>query len=275
MNQTKKDLLKEVASNIRLGALECVYSAASGHPGGSLSIADVLAYLYFEKMNINPENPKDPNRDRFVLSKGHASPALYSALANKGYFSKDLLKTFRNKDSILQGHPDMKNVPGIDMSTGSLGQGISAACGMALTGKVSNSNWRVYTILGDGECEEGQVWEAAMFASHYKLDNLLAFVDFNGLQIDGPVTEVINPTPIDEKFKAFGWNVVLADGHDFDSIENAVEQCEKVKGKPSVIVLKTVKGRGVSFMENKVEWHGSAPNAEQYEIAVSDIKSVM
>lgn len=275
MNQTKKDMLKEAASNIRLGALECVYSANSGHPGGSLSIADVLAYLYFEKMNINPENPKDPNRDRFVLSKGHACPAVYSALANRGFFSKDLLKTFRNKDSILQGHPDMKNVPGIDMSTGSLGQGISAACGMALTGKTSDAKWRVYTILGDGECEEGQVWEAAMFAAHYKLDNLLAFVDFNGLQIDGPVTEVINPTPIDEKFKAFGWNVVLADGHDFDSIENAVSECEKVKGKPSVIVMKTVKGKGVSFMENKVEWHGSAPNAEQYETAVSDIKSVM
>ncbi len=275
MNQTKKDLLAQAASNIRLGALECVYSANSGHPGGSLSIADVLAYLYFEKMNINPENSKDPERDRFVLSKGHACPAVYSALAHKGFFSKELLKTFRNKDSILQGHPDMKNVPGIDMSTGSLGQGISAACGMALTGKVSNSNWRVYTILGDGECEEGQVWEAAMFAAHYKLDNLLAFVDFNGLQIDGPVTEVINPTPFDEKFKAFGWNVVLADGHDFDSIEKAVSECEKVKGKPSVIVLKTIKGKGVSFMENKVEWHGTAPNAEQYETAVAEIKSLM
>ena len=272
MNETKKNLLKEMAAKIRLGALECVFNANSGHPGGSLSVADLLSYLYFEKMNINPEKSDDEDRDRFVLSKGHTSPALYSALAHRGYFSPDLLKTFRREVSILQGHPDMKNVPGVDMSTGSLGLGISAACGMALSAKVSGKAYRVYTVLGDGECEEGQVWEAAMFASHYKLDNLIAFVDFNGLQIDGPIVDVINPTPFDEKFKAFGWNVCVIDGHDFDEIDNAVNACLGIKDKPSVIIMKTVKGKGVSFMENEVEWHGSAPNAEQYEIAVSDIK---
>ena len=275
MNETKKNLLKEMAAKIRLGALECVFSANSGHPGGSLSIADLMAYLYFEKMNVDPQNPNNPDRDRFVLSKGHTSPALYSALAHKGFFSTDLLKTFRTEGSILQGHPDMKNVPGVDMSTGSLGLGISAACGMALSAKVSEKSYRVYTAIGDGECEEGQVWEAAMFASHYKLDNLIAFVDFNGLQIDGPIVDVINPTPFDEKFKAFGWNVCVIDGHDFDEIDNAVNACLEVKGKPSVIIMKTVKGKGVSFMENEVEWHGSAPNAEQYEIAVADIKKSM
>jgi len=275
MNETKKNLLKEMAAKIRLGALECVFNANSGHPGGSLSIADLMSYLYFEKMNIDPKNPDDPDRDRFVLSKGHTSPALYAALAHKGYFSTDLLKTFRREGSILQGHPDMKNVPGVDMSTGSLGLGISAACGMALSAKVSGKSYRVYTALGDGECEEGQVWEAAMFASHYKLDNLIAFLDFNGLQIDGPIVEVINPTPFDEKFKAFGWNVCIIDGHDFDEIDNAVNACLEVKDKPSVIIMKTVKGKGVSFMENEVEWHGSAPNAEQYEIAVADIKKTM
>ncbi len=275
MNETKKNLLKEMAAKIRLGALECVFNANSGHPGGSLSIADLMSYLYFEKMNIDPKNPDDPDRDRFVLSKGHTSPALYAALAHKGYFSTDLLKTFRREGSILQGHPDMKNVPGVDMSTGSLGLGISAACGMALSAKVSGKSYRVYTALGDGECEEGQVWEAAMFASHYKLDNLIAFLDFNGLQIDGPIVEVINPTPFDEKFKAFGWNVCIIDGHDFDEIDNAVNACLEVKDKPSVIIMKTVKGKCVSFMENEVEWHGSAPNAEQYEIAVADIKKTM
>ncbi len=271
MNESKKKFLTETAAKIRLGALECVYSANSGHPGGSLSVADLLSYLYFEKMNVNPECPKDPSRDRFVLSKGHASPALYSTLALKGYFSTELLKTFRKEGSILQGHPDMKNIPGVDISTGSLGLGISAACGMALSAKVSGEKYRVYTALGDGECEEGQVWEAAMFASHYKLDNLIAFVDFNGLQIDGPIVDVINPTPIDEKFKSFGWNVLVADGHDFDAIDDAVNTCLNIKGKPSVIVLKTVKGKGVSFMENQVEWHGTAPNSEQYEKAVAEI----
>jgi len=275
MNENKKKLLREMATKIRLGALECVFSANSGHPGGSLSIADLLAYLYFEKMNIDPENPKMESRDRFVLSKGHTSPALYSALALRGFFSTDLLKTFRTEDSILQGHPDMKGVPGVDMSTGSLGLGISAACGMALSAKVSGDSYRVYTALGDGESEEGQVWEAAMFASHYQLDNLIAFLDFNGLQIDGPIEEVIGPAPFDEKFKAFGWNVVCVDGHDFDAIDDAVASCEKVKGKPSIIILKTVKGKGVSFMENEVEWHGSAPNAEQYEKAVLELKSTL
>ncbi len=275
MNQNKKEFLCQMAAKVRLGVLECVYSANSGHPGGSLSIADALTYLYFEKMNVNPENPSDPDRDRFVLSKGHTSPALYSVLANKGFFSPDLLKTFRSEDTILQGHPDMKNVPGVDMSTGSLGLGISAACGMALSAKISYKDYRVYTALGDGECEEGQVWEAAMFAAHYKLDNLIAFLDFNGLQIDGPIAEVINPAPFDEKFKAFGWNVCMVDGHDFDAIDDAVNSCMSVKGKPSLIILKTVKGKGVSFMENSVEWHGTAPNAEQYEAAVLEIKKTL
>jgi len=275
MNECKKEELRVTAQKIRLGALECVYSANSGHPGGSLSIADLLAYLYFEKMNVFSDDPKNENRDRFVLSKGHTAPALYTTLALKGFFSTDLLKTFRKEGSILQGHPDMKNVPGVDMSTGSLGQGISAACGMALSGKVSNKSYRVYSIMGDGELEEGQVWEAAMFAAHYKLDNLTAFVDFNGLQIDGKVVEVMNPTPIDEKFKAFGWNVIVIDGHNFDEIENAVSSAEATKGKPTVIICNTVKGKGVSFMENKAEWHGSAPNKEQYETAVAEISATI
>lgn len=275
MNETKKEQLRVIAQKIRLGALECVYSANSGHPGGSLSIADILAYLYFEKMNVDPAKPDDDNRDRFVLSKGHTAPALYTALALKGFFSTELLKTFRKEGSILQGHPDMKNVPGVDVSTGSLGLGISMACGIALSGKVSKKSYRTYTILGDGELEEGQVWEAAMFASHYKLDNLLAFVDFNGLQIDGKVTDVMNPTPIDEKFKAFGWNVYVIDGHSFDEIEKAVNDAETVKGKPSVIICKTTKGKGVSFMEDRAEWHGSAPNKEQYETAVAEIQATI
>ncbi len=275
MNETKKEQLRVIAQKIRLGALECVYSANSGHPGGSLSIADILAYLYFEKMNVDPAKPDDDNRDRFVLSKGHTAPALYTALALKGFFSTELLKTFRKEGSILQGHPDMKNVPGVDVSTGSLGLGISMACGIALSGKVSEKSYRTYTILGDGELEEGQVWEAAMFASHYKLDNLLAFVDFNGLQIDGKVTDVMNPTPIDEKFKAFGWNVYVIDGHSFDEIEKAVNDAETVKGKPSVIICKTTKGKGVSFMEDRAEWHGSAPNKEQYETAVAEIQTTI
>lgn len=275
MNESKREELRVIAQKIRLGALECVYSANSGHPGGSLSIADILAYLYFSKMNVDPADPKNDNRDRFVLSKGHTAPALYTALALKGYFSTDLLKTFRKEGSILQGHPDMKNVPGVDISTGSLGLGVSTACGMALSAKVSKKDYRVYTILGDGEIEEGQVWEAAMFAAHYKLDNLLAFVDFNGLQIDGKVTEVMNPTPIDEKFKAFGWNVYVINGHDFDEIEKAVNDAETIKGKPSVIICNTVKGKGVSFMEDKAEWHGSAPNKEQYETAVAEISATI
>lgn len=264
--------LMNAASEIRQGALTAVYSAASGHPGGSLSIADILAYLYFEEMNIDPKNPSMPDRDRFVLSKGHASPAIYATLAARGFFPKEDLKTFRHKDSYLQGHPDMKKVPGIDMSTGSLGLGISAACGMALSGKISEKKYRVWSIVGDGESEEGQVWEAAMFAAHYGLNNLCVFVDFNGLQIDGPVTEVMNPTPLDEKFKAFGWNVLVIDGHDFDQIAQAVANA-KSSTKPTAVICKTVKGKGVSFMENSVKWHGSAPNQEQYEQGMKELQN--
>ncbi len=270
MQEARIKELQKIANNIRMGALECVYSANSGHPGGSLSIADIMSYLFFEKMNIDPKNPKWEDRDRFVLSKGHTAPALYATLANRGYFSTDLLKTFRQADSILQGHPDMKGVPGVDMSTGSLGLGISAACGMALSGKISGKNYKVYSIMGDGEQEEGQVWEAAMFAAHYKLNNLCAFVDFNGLQIDGDITKVMNPTPLDEKYKAFGWNVEVINGHDFNEIEKAVKASE-ASDKPTVIISKCVKGKGVSFMENQASWHGTAPNKEQYEQAVAEI----
>ncbi len=264
--------LAGIAAEIRKGALTAVYSASSGHPGGSLGIADILAYLYFEEMNVDPKNPKDPDRDRFVLSKGHTSPALYAALAERGFFPKEDLKTFRHKDSYLQGHPDMKHIPGVDMSTGSLGLGISAACGMALSAKISEKKYRVWTILGDGESEEGQVWEAAMFAAHYGLNNLCAFVDFNGLQIDGPVTEVMNPTPLDKKFEAFGWNVITIDGHDFDQIEKAVNAA-KTSSKPTAVIAKTIKGKGVSYMENAVSWHGSAPNKEQYELGMKELEA--
>ena len=264
--------LARIAAEIRKGALTAVYSASSGHPGGSLGIADILAYLYFEEMNVDPKNPKDPDRDRFVLSKGHTSPALYATLAERGFFPREDLKTFRHKDSYLQGHPDMKHIPGVDMSTGSLGLGISAACGMALPAKISEKKYRVWTILGDGESEEGQVWEAAMFAAHYGLNNLCAFVDFNGLQIDGPVTEVMNPTPLDKKFEAFGWNVITIDGHDFDQIEKAVNAA-KTSSKPTAVIAKTIKGKGVSYMENAVSWHGSAPNKEQYELGMKELEA--
>ena len=273
MEQTKLAMLKEKAREIRLGALEGVFNAASGHPGGSLSISDILAYLYFAEMNIDPADPKKADRDRFVLSKGHTAPALYATLAAKGYFGKENLKTLRHVDSFLQGHPDMKHTPGVDMSSGSLGLGISAAAGMALSAKITGDSYRVYTILGDGESEEGQVWEAAMFSAHYKLDNLCAFIDWNGLQIDGKVTEVMNPTPLDEKFAAFGWNVLVIDGHDFDQIAAACEAAKACKGKPTAIVCKCVKGKGVSFMENQVGWHGTAPNDEQYAAAVAEIKA--
>ena len=263
--------LQKIALEIRKGALTAVYTAASGHPGGSLGIAELLAYLYFEEMHVDPKNPKDPDRDRFVLSKGHTSPALYAALAEKGFFPKEDLKTFRQKDSYLQGHPDMKHIPGVDMSTGSLGQGISAACGMALSGKISEKKYRVWTILGDGECEEGQVWEAAMFAAHYGLNNLCAFVDFNGLQIDGPVTEVMNPTPLDTKFAAFGWNTLVIDGHDFDQIALAVEAAKR-SAKPTAVICKTIKGKGISYMENVCSWHGSAPKTEQYEQGMRELE---
>ena len=271
MDKAKLSNLHNIAQEIRKGALTEVYSANSGHPGGSLSIADILAYLYFEKMNIDPANPKCEDRDRLVLSKGHTAPALYAALAERGYFSKDLLPTFRNTNSILQGHPDMKGVPGVDMSTGSLGQGISVACGMAKSAKIFGNNYKTYAVLGDGELEEGQVWEAAMFAAHYKLDNLCAFIDFNGLQIDGDITKVMNPTPIDEKFLSFGWNVIVIDGHDFAMIEDAVKHAENCKGKPTAIICRCVKGKGVSFMENEASWHGTAPNKDQYEQAIAEL----
>lgn len=271
MNAEKIKKLSLSATNIRKMALEAIHSANSGHPGGSLSAADILAYLYMEEMNVNPQNPKDPDRDRFVLSKGHAAPALYAALAEKGFLPKEDIKTFRRADSYLQGHPDMKGVPGVDMSTGSLGQGISAACGIALAGKLDNKNYRVYSILGDGEIEEGQVWEAAMLAAHYKLDNLTAFLDFNGLQIDGDIREVMNPTPVDEKFRAFNWHVICIDAHNFEEIEKAVEEAKNTKGKPTMIIAKSLKGKGVSYMENQAGWHGAAPNDEQYETAIAEL----
>lgn len=275
MLEKRKQELQKIAANVRLGILEEVYNAASGHPGGSLSIADILTYLYFEKMNIDPKDPKKDDRDRFVLSKGHTSPALYSVLAHRGFFPTEDLKTFRKYGSYLQGHPDMKGIPGVDMSTGSLGLGISAACGMALSAKYNKKNYRVYTVIGDGESEEGQVWEAFMFAAHYKLDNLCAVLDFNGLQIDGPITDVIDPTPFDEKFKAFGWNVLEINAHDFDEMENAFKTAENLKGAPTVIIAHSVKGKGVSYMENKCEWHGSAPKKEQYDIAVAELSEYL
>ncbi|MBE6760959.1 MAG: transketolase [Ruminococcaceae bacterium] len=274
MDKVKLKELKLNACKVRMGIIEGVYAAKSGHPGGSLSIADVLTYLYFNKMNIDPKNPEKADRDRFVLSKGHAAPALYSVLANRGYFDTELLKTLRHIGSILQGHPDKKHIPGVDMSSGSLGQGISAATGMALSAKHFGDNFKVYTIVGDGESEEGQVWEAAMFASAKKLNNLTAFIDVNGLQIDGTVEEVNNPLPLDEKFAAFGWNVIVIDGHDFEQIENALIESEKVTDKPTAIVMKTTKGKDVSFMENNVGWHGAAPNGEQYEIAMAELKKL-
>ena len=271
MTESRIKELQKIAYKIRRDAIDAVYSAASGHPGGSLSIAEILAYLYFEEMNIDPKNPRDPDRDRFVLSKGHAAPGLYAALAERGYFPVEELKTLRQIDSVLQGHPDMKHIPGVDMSTGSLGLGISAACGMALAAKQMKQDWRVWTIVGDGESEEGQVWEAAMFAAHYKLDNLCAFIDWNGLQIDGAVKDVMNPTPLDEKFKAFGWHVIMIDAHDLAAIDAAVKEAKATKGQPTAIIAKSVKGKGVSYLENAVNWHGAAPKQEQYEIAVKEL----
>lgn len=274
MTTEEKKQLSTLSTKIRMGALTAIHSAKSGHPGGSLSIAEILAYLYFKEMNVDPKNPKDENRDRLVLSKGHTCPALYAALAERGFFDVELLKTFRHVGSILQGHPDMKYIPGVDMSTGSLGQGISTACGIALSAKLSGATYRVYTIMGDGEQEEGQVWEAAMFAAHHKLNNLCVFVDFNGLQIDGNITEVLNPTPLDEKYRAFGFNVVVIDGHDFDQIEAALAQA-KESDKPTAIIAKCVKGRGVSFMENRYEWHGNAPNDDQYNQAITELSAML
>ena len=275
METSRKKELEKLSTSIRLGIIEAVYNAQSGHPGGSLSIADIMTYLYFEEMNVDPKAPKAEDRDRFVLSKGHTSPALYATLAERGFFPKEDLKTFRKIDSYLQGHPDMKGIPGVDMSSGSLGLGISAACGMALSAKYNKNDYRVYTVLGDGESEEGQVWEAAMFAAHYKLDNLCAVVDFNGLQIDGPVAEVIGPAPFDKKFEAFGWNVITIDAQNFDEIEGAFAKAKECKGKPTVIIANSVKGKGVSYMENKCEWHGSAPKTEQYEIAVKELTDAL
>lgn len=270
MDATQKKQLEITACKVRLGIVEGVYNAKSGHPGGSLSIADVLTYLYFSKMNVDVKTPENPDRDRFVLSKGHTAPALYSTLAQKGFFSADELKKLRHIGALLQGHPCI-TIPGVDMSSGSLGQGISAACGMALSGKISKQDYKVYTILGDGEIEEGQVWEAAMFAAQYKLDNLVACVDNNGLQIDGNIKDVMSPYPITDKFAAFGWHVCTADAHDFDSLEKAFAEADTVKGQPTVIVLKSVKGKGVSFMENNVGWHGKAPNDDEYKQAVSEL----
>ena len=263
--------LEKTALSIRRGIIEGVYNAKCGHPGGSLSIADIMAYLYTKELRIDPQNPKDENRDRFVLSKGHTAPALYAALAERGFFDKEELKTLRKIDSRLQGHPDMKHIPGVDMTTGSLGLGISAACGMALVGKTEKKDYRVYTVVGDGESEEGQVWEAAMFAAHYKLNNLCAIIDWNGLQIDGPVEEVMNPTPHDKKFEAFGWNVVVIDGHDFAQIEDAFAKAKACTDRPTAIIAKTVKGKGVSFMENQASWHGKAPNDEQFATAMAEL----
>ncbi len=271
MDQCKEKALRRTAADVRLGIIEAVYNAKSGHPGGSLSIADVLTYLYFEEMNIDPKNPKWEDRDRFVLSKGHTSPALYSVLAHRGYFPVEDLPTFRHTGSYLQGHPDMKGVPGVDMSSGSLGQGFSVACGMALAAKLSGKSYRVYTAVGDGESEEGQIWEAAMFAAHYHLDNLVLIIDWNGLQIDGRITDVMNPTPHDEKLRAFGWNVISIDAHDFNAIEAAFALARGHKGQPTAIIAKSTKGKGVSFMEDQAGWHGKAPNAEQYEVAKAEL----
>ena len=273
MNEARIIELKSIANNVRIGIIDATHAAKCGHPGGSLSIADILTYLYFEKMNVDPTNPKMENRDRFVLSKGHTAPGLYATLAHRGFFPVEDLLTLRKIDSYLQGHPDMVKVPGVDMSTGSLGLGISTACGMALAGKIDNKDYRVYTIIGDGESEEGQVWEAAMFAAHYKLDNLCVILDLNGLQIDGPITEVMNPTPHDKKFEAFGFHVITIDGHDWGQIEAAFAEAETVKGQPTVIIAKTTKGKDVSFMENSVNWHGAAPNDEQHAQAIAELKT--
>lgn len=266
--------LKVKANDVRIGIVTAVHSAKAGHPGGSLSAADIVTYLYFEEMNIDPANPKKDDRDRFVLSKGHVAPALYSALANRGYFPVEELKTLRKLGSRLQGHPCMQETPGVDMSSGSLGQGFSAACGMALSAKLQNKDFRVYTLLGDGEIQEGQIWEAAMFAGHRKLDNLCVIVDNNGLQIDGKIEDVCSPYPIADKFKAFNFNVIEIDGHDFNQIADAFAKARQTKGMPTAIIAKTVKGKGVSFMENQAGWHGKAPNDEEFAIAIEDLERI-
>ncbi|MBV7272019.1 transketolase [Clostridium thailandense] len=275
MDKSKEKELAIIATKVRKHIVEQVYRAKSGHPGGSLSIADVLTVLYFNNINIDVNNSKWEDRDRFVLSKGHCSPALYSVLAERGFFSVEDLKGFRSIDSVLQGHPDMKYIKGVDMSSGSLGQGLSAANGMALSAKIHNKNYRVYAALGDGEIAEGQIWEAAMFAAHYKLDNVTAFVDVNGLQIDGPTCEVMNSEPIDKKFEAFGWNVIKIDGHNYNQIESAIIKAKETKEKPTAVICKTTKGKGVSFMENQAKWHGSAPNEEQYNQAIKELDELI
>lgn len=272
MEESLKKHLQKIAVEVRKGIIEGTFNAKSGHPGGSLSIADTITYLYYAQMNVNPENPEDDERDRFVLSKGHCAPALYAVLAEKGYFPKEELKTLRHIGSRLQGHPCI-NIPGVDMSSGSLGQGISVACGMALSAKISNKPYRVYTILGDGEIQEGMVWEAAMFASHNKLANLIAVVDNNGLQIDGNIADVCSPYPIDEKFKAFGWHVITMNAHDFDEIEKAFNEAVSIKDKPVVIIQNSIKGKGVSYMENQAGWHGKAPNADEYKTAMEELNA--
>ena len=273
MDSSEKKQLFLTANRVRQHIIEGTFHAKSGHPGGSLSATDVITYLYFKEMKVDPKNPKWEDRDRFVLSKGHAAPALYGALAVRGFFPEDEMQNLRKPQSFLQGHPDMSKVPGVDMSTGSLGQGVSAAVGMALNGKITGKDYRVYSVLGDGEIQEGQVWEAAMFAANRKLDNLTIFIDNNNLQIDGTMEEVNSPYPIPEKFQAFGWNTVEIDGHDFDQIEDAIAQAKRVKDKPTAVIMHTVKGKGVSFMENQVGWHGVAPNAEQYENAMNELKA--
>lgn len=266
--------LQKTANEVRKGIVTSVHSAKAGHPGGSLSAADIFTYLYFEEMNIDPAEPKKADRDRFVLSKGHTAPGLYSTLAQRGFFPVEDLKTLRHTGSYLQGHPDMKHIPGVDMSSGSLGQGISAAVGMAISAKLSGDDYRVYTLLGDGEIQEGQVWEASMLAGFRKLDNLVVIVDNNNLQIDGPITEVNSPYPIDKKFEAFNFHVITIDGNDFDQIDAAFKEARATKGMPTAIIAKTVKGKGVSFMENQVGWHGAAPNDEQYAVAMADLEKV-
>lgn len=266
-----EEKLKEIAKQIRKDIITMLAESGSGHPGGSLSAVEIMTALYFQEMRVKPEMPQWPERDRFILSKGHAAPVLFSTLAEKGYFPREELLTFRKINSRLQGHPDMKKAPGVEMSTGSLGQGFSTSIGMALAGKLDKKDYRVYVLLGDGEIQEGQVWEAAMAAAHYKLDNLAVFLDYNGLQIDGPIRQIMSPEPIDEKFQAFGWYVINIDGHTFSEIQNALSVARKTKGKPTIIIAKTVKGKGVSFMENEVGWHGSVPNKEQTEKALSEL----
>ncbi len=275
MDYAKQKELSVIAAKARIGIVDSTHAAKSGHPGGSLSCVDILASLYFDRMNVDPTNPKDPDRDRFVLSKGHCTPALYSILALKGFFPWEDLLLFRSINSHYSGHPDMTCIPGVDMSTGSLGQGIAAAVGMALAGKLDKKDYRVYSVMGDGEQEEGEVWEAAMAAAKYKLDNLCAFVDCNGLQIDGRVSDVMPIEPIDKKYEAFGWNVIVIDGHDFQAIHNALDAAEACKGKPTAIIARTVKGKGVSFMEDQAGWHGVAPNDEQHAAARKELEAAL